>query len=118
MGRTKAKSISDSPRRMRPALNPDARENQLISLAVDLAEKQLMEGTASPSVIAHFLKQGSLKERLERERLEEENKLLRAKTEALQSTQRLESLYENALNAMKKYSGNGGEVDEYPENED
>ena len=65
---------SSSSRKRRPALSPEARENQLISLAVDLAEKQLQEGTASSQVITHYLKLGSTKERLEKEKLEEENK--------------------------------------------
>ena len=80
-------------KKRRPALTPEARENQLISLAVDLAEKQLQEGTASSQVITHYLKLGSTKERLEKEKLEEENKLLRAKTENLQSQKRVEELY-------------------------
>lgn len=91
----------------RPAMTPDARENQMINLAVDLAEKQLEEGTASSQVITHFLKLGSSKERLEREKLEEENKLLRAKTENLQSQKRVEELYAEALAAMRRYSGQG-----------
>ena len=91
----------------RPALTPEARENQLVSYAIDLAEKQLIEGTASSQVITHYLKIGSMREKLERERLEEENKLLRAKTEALQSQKRVEELYVNALNAMRLYSGQG-----------
>lgn len=99
---------SPSPRRTRrPALTPEARENQMISLAVDLAERQLEEGTASSQVITHFLKLGSSKERLEREKLEEENKLLRAKTENLQSQKRVEELYSEALTAMRRYSGQG-----------
>lgn len=89
-----------------PARTPEARENQLISLAVDLAEKQLMEGTASTQVITHYLKLGSTKERLEKEKLEKENELLRAKTESLQSAKRVEELYKNALDAMRTYSGN------------
>lgn len=92
----------------RPALTPEAREKQMVAYAVDLAEKQLLEGTASSQVITHYLKIGSMREKLERERLEEENKLLRAKTEALQSQKRVEELYINALNAMKLYSGQGG----------
>ena len=106
---TRAKSQdSPSPRRSRrPALTPEARENQMISLAVDLAERQLEEGTASSQVITHFLKLGSSKERLEREKLEEENKLLRAKTENLQSQKRVEELYAEALTAMRRYSGQG-----------
>ena len=97
---------------MRPALTPEARENQLISLAVDLAERQLLEGTASSQVITHYLKLGSTKERLEKEKLIEENKLLRAKTENLQSMKRVEELYTEALNAMRNYAGQG-EADEY-----
>ena len=98
-------------RRMRPALSPEARENQLISLAVDLAEKQLMEGTASSQVITHYLKMGSTKEKLEKEKLMEENKLLRAKTENLQSMKHSEELYQEAINAMRDYAGYGDQDD-------
>ena len=105
----KVKSSTETNKRIRPALTPEARENQLISLAVDLAEKQLIEGTASSQVISHYLKLGSTKERLEKEKLEEENKLLRAKTEALQSAKRVEELYANAISAMRKYSGKDDE---------
>lgn len=99
-------------RKIRPAISPEARENQMIALAVDLAEKQLMEGTASSQVITHFLKLGTTKAELEREKLASENELLRAKTEAIQSAKKVEELYENAINAMKLYSGQGGS-DEY-----
>lgn len=102
----------DSIRAIRPALSPEARENQMISLAVDLAERQLQEGTASSQVITHYLKLGSTRERLERERLEEENKLLKARTEQLQSMKRVEELYEEAIKAMRNYGGQG-EQDEY-----
>ena len=94
---------ASSARRMKPALSPEARENQLISLAVDLAEKQLIEGTASAQVITHYLKLATVKEQLEREKLAKENELLRAKTEAIQSAQRVEELYANALDAMRSY---------------
>ena len=94
-------------RRIRPALNPDARENQLVSLAVDLAEKQLIEGTASFQVIAHFLKLGSSRYRLEKLKLERENELLKAKTESLESARNVEALYKEAMEAMKSYSGSG-----------
>lgn len=107
----KAKS-KESTKTRRPALTPEGRENQMISLAVDLAEKQLVEGTASSQVITHFLKLGSTRAELEREKLKQENELLRAKTESLQSMQRIEELYSNALEAMKNYSSNGGTVDE------
>lgn len=100
------KKEEDKPRRRPPATTLEARENQLISLAVDLAEKQLIKGTASSQVISHYLKLASPQARLEREKLEEENKLLRAKTEVLQSSKRVEELYKNALDAMRSYSGN------------
>lgn len=103
----KAKA-SNSSKKIRPALTPEARENQLISLAVDLAEQQLREGTASSQVITHYLKLGSIREKLEREKLQEENKLLKAKTEQLQSMKHVEELYSEALAAMRNYSGQGG----------
>ena len=102
---SKSSKTSGEKRRIRPALTPEARENQLIALSIDLAEQQLLDGTASSQVITHFLKLGTMKERLEREKLEEENKLLKAKTEALQSAKRVEELYEAALNAMRSYGG-------------
>lgn len=96
-----------SSRPMRPALTPEARENQLISLAVDLAEKQLREGTASSQVISHYLKMGSTKERIERETKELEKELLVAKTEALKSQKRSEELFAEAIKAFRSYSGQG-----------
>ena len=109
----KVKNTTPS-RSMRPALTPEARENQLISLAVDLAEKQLQEGTASSQVITHYLKLGSTKERIEKEILEKQKELISAKTESIKSAQRIEELYMNAINAMPSSSGQGGnEDDEY-----
>lgn len=106
-----ARKITNSgdSRKIRPALTPEARENQLISLAVDLAEKQLLEGTASSQVITHYLKLGSTKERLEKEILERQKDLLTAKTEVLQSAKRVEELYSNALKAMRQYGGSNDE---------
>ena len=112
MAKVKDKSLSGSARKIRPALTPEARENQLISLAVDLAEKQLQEGTASSQVITHYLKLGSTKERIEREILEKQKELITARTESLQSAKKVEELYENAINAMRNYSGQG-DPDEY-----
>lgn len=98
----------------KPALTPEARESMMISSAYDLAERQLQEGTASSQVITHFLKLGTIKAELEKEKLARENELLRAKTDSLQSMQRMEELYENAIKAMREYTGHGGEEnDEY-----
>lgn len=92
-------------RRTRPALTPEARENEMIALAVDLAEEQLRNGTASSQVITHYLKLGSAKERIEREMLEEQKKLLIAKTESLEAARKAEEDYEKVLAALKMYSG-------------
>lgn len=104
MARVK-ESSTKSTKAIRPALTPEARENQMIALAVDLAEQQLREGTASSQVITHYLKLGSTKERLEKEKLEEENKLLRAKTENIKSMKRSEELMEEALRVFRQYNG-------------
>lgn len=109
MAKKKSNISSSSSRPRRPALTPEARENQMIALAVDLAEKQLQEGTASSQVITHYLKLGSTKERIEKEILEKQKELISAKTEQIQSAKRIEELYTNALNAMRNYSGQDGE---------
>lgn len=105
---TSKKDISNTSKRRPPATTPDARENQMIALAVDLAERQLIKGTASSQVVTHYLKLASSKERLERELLAQEVELKKAKTEAIQSAKRVEELYKNALDAMKTYSGAKG----------
>lgn len=97
-------------KKIRPALTPEARENQMISLAVDLAERQLMEGTASSQVITHYLKLGTVKEQLEREKLRSEGRLLEAKVEAIKSSERIEKLYKDAVRAMQIYGGHGGDI--------
>lgn len=98
---------SESDRRSRrPATTPEGRENELVSAAIDLAEKQIRNGTASSQVITHFLKLGSTRERLEQQRLEHENELTRVRIEAIESQKRVEELYLEALQAMRSYSGN------------
>lgn len=99
-----------------PATTPEGRENQLISSAFELAEEQILSGTASSQVITHFLKLGSIRNRLEQDKLEQENNLLRAKIETLASAQRIEELYSKALDSMREYSGShvpDDEEDEY-----
>lgn len=91
--------------RRRPATTPEGRENQLIAKAVDLAERQLQDGTASSQVITHYLKLASSREKLEQERLREEVGLLKAKAEAMASAKRVEELYVQALDAMRSYAG-------------
>jgi hypothetical protein len=99
--------------RRKPATTPDARENQMIALAIELAEKQLRDGTASAQVISHFIKLGSSRERLEQERLRGENELMEFKKEAIASAGRVEELYSQALNAMRMYNGDGPSRSDY-----
>lgn len=93
-------------------LTPESQENEMIYLATQLAKQQLKDGTASSAVIAHYLKLGSTNARLEREKLEEENKLLRAKTEALQKSANVEELYSKAIAAMQSYGATFREDEE------
>lgn len=118
MAKKKDNTPKEQPKKMRPATTPEARENQLISLAVDLAEKQLLDGTASSQVITHYLKLGSTKERIEREILEKQKDLISAKTEQIQSAKRIEELYNEAISAMKTYSGQAPSNDEEDEDYD
>lgn len=101
----KTRKIDDerSERRFPPSTTPEGRENQLIALAVDLAEQQLRDGTASAQVISHYLRLGSTKERLEKEKLMQENELLKEKTRAIKSARDTEKLYRNAVAAMMGY---------------
>lgn len=95
-----------------PAQTEEGRENQLISLAVNLAERQLREGTASSQVITHYLKLGSTKNKVEVELLKTQRDLALAKTEALKSSQRIEELYSAAMDALRSYNGSGGSTSE------
>ena len=97
--------MAGAKRNHAPALTPEARENQLIAAAIDLAERQIREGTASAQVITHYLKLGSSKAKLENEKLKTENRLLEAKIESLESQRSLEKIYQEALDAMRSYSG-------------
>lgn len=116
MSTPKKLSEKDSNKRP-PAKTPEAREQQLIAMAVDVAEEQLRKGTASSQVITHFLKLATTKEVLEREKLIQENQLLKAKTDAIRDAKKVEELYLNALNAMRSYSGNKKSDDDEEDDE-
>ncbi|MPM13116.1 hypothetical protein SDC9_59471 [bioreactor metagenome] len=96
---------NNKERRIRPGLTPETREDQMVALAMNLAEKQMLEGTASSQVISHFLKIGSTEQRIRKEILAEEKELIKAKTEMLKSEKRTEELYEEAIKAMRIYAG-------------
>ena len=113
MARLKTGNSNPLPK-LRPALSPEARENQMAALAMDLVEQRLRDGTASSQETTHFLKLVSSKAKLEQERLKLENELVAAKTKALANAEEIKVLYEEALKAMRRYGGHGGDdEDEY-----
>lgn len=101
------KEVSDLPgkRRAAPAVDPEARENQLIQLAVDQAERMLIDGRAPTQIVVHYLKLATTKNNLEKEKLRKENILLEAKANAIESAAKSEELYARAIEAMREYSG-------------
>lgn len=100
----RASTPGGSPRRP-PAMTPEGRQLQLTDLAYDLAEQQLIDGTASAMVITHFLKAGTVKDQLEIEKLRLEGKLASSRADQIDSGARMEELYSNAIAAMRDYRG-------------
>lgn len=105
MPKSSSSRRSSNENKHRPALTPEARENEMINLAIDLAEQKLRDGSASSPVIVHYLKLASTKERLEKEIMEKQKELISAKTEALQSSKDAKEIAEKALEAMRRYAG-------------
>lgn len=108
MGRRKT---TEKSRKTRVPETPEAREQQLISLAIDLAEKQLRDGTASTQVITHYLKLGSSREQMEQKMLASKTELVEAKIDSLQSMKEVERLYSEAMQAMRIYGGKASSAD-------
>lgn len=111
MGKMKATDSQSALTNTRPStsMSDEAREARMIKYATDLAEKQLREGTASSQVITHFLKLGSSREKLEQREKEQNIKLSQAKIESLESNARMETMFADAMEAFKEYSGNDDE---------
>lgn len=116
MKKAKSAESPKAPERMRPSLSQEADENQLISLSIDAAKKMLIEGTAPTSIVLHYLKLATTREKMERQMMETQQELMVAKKQALESQAKVEQLYADAMKAMQKYSGyDDGEIgdDEY-----
>lgn len=111
LGRAKV-SQDGTHRRRPPAKTLEEREEQLMAAAVNLAEEQILNKTASAQVLVHFLKLATTRERLEKEKLVKENELLKAKTQAIESAEDIKELYTNAINAMKRYNGDTEDEEE------
>ena len=105
-------SNGEKQSRLRPALSEDARQKQLIALAVNLAEEQLRNGTASSQVITHYLKLGSTREKLEQESLKVKTRLDSAKIKSLESAERIDELYAKAIKSMRSYAGKDDQEEE------
>lgn len=114
MSKRKAIDADELPKSLPPTLTVEGRENQLIAAAYDLAEKRILEGTASSQELTYFLKMGSSKTKLENEKLKEEVTHLRAKTSALEAQISNEALLDKALKAFRSYRGEDeDEEDDY-----
>ncbi len=111
MAKVKTGSTYSNPLSTRPPLTPEAKEQQMIALAYDLVEQRLRDGTASSQETTHFLKMGTERARLEQRRLEAETEMIIAKKESLQSQQRSEEMFQQAINAFRRYSGQSGQDD-------
>lgn len=97
----------------RPSLNPEIRQSQVVGAAINLAEEQIFNKTASSQVLTHFLKIGSIQAEYELEKLKNENELLKAKAEAIKAQKDSDDVYQKVLDAMRTYSGNGNDEDYY-----
>lgn len=113
MAKKTTKADEESQRIFAPAMTPSAKENQMISLAMDLAEKKLRDGTASSQLICHYLDMASPREQLKQEMMRKQNDLIDAKTQALQSAKHIEELYTNAIIAMREYAGANQDEEDY-----
>lgn len=99
-------AAKSSKKKIIPATTPEGMENQLIAASMNLAAQRILDGTASNQLLIHFLKLGSTREKYEKEKLKKELNLMDAKTENLESQRHSEDLYQNAIDAMRKYQGN------------
>ena len=105
MGTAKKTATSTKKRRRKPAASPEAMESRCIMLAYDLAEQQLREGTASSQTLNHFLDLGSSRSELKREKLENENTLLRARADEIFNQENASEKYAEVIAAVTKYRG-------------
>lgn len=112
MAKRKLTSSPSTTRNRRPATTPEARENQLIALAIDLVEQRLIDGSASSQETTHFLKLASTRAKLEKKLLETDIELKSAKKKQIENEERREELFKEAIDAMKRYSGNGDRDDD------
>jgi hypothetical protein len=105
-------------RRQAPGMTIQSREDQIIRLAYDLVEERILKKTATSQEVTEFIRLGSTKAQLERERLKQENALLVAKTQSLESQKRIEEMYAKAMKSFKKYSGQSDDEEVFEDEDD
>lgn len=112
-------SDSSLERHYRPALTEESREKQLESLAIDLVEQRLRNGTASSAETVHFLKLASTRNKLEMELMKRQIELTSAKRKSFESSEDIARKYDEAIKAMKIYQGSSFDSVSFdPENKD
>lgn len=98
-------------RQQAPARTVEGREQQMMALAMDLAEKKLRDGTASNMLICHFLKLATVQAELDKENTKADVELKKAKVKSIQDQKNMEETYEKAIEALKTYQGIRNEDD-------
>lgn len=92
-------------RQQAPARTVEGREQQMMALAMDLAERKLRDGTASNQLICHFLKQATVQAELEKEKIKAEVELRKAQVKSIHDQKNMEEAYNKAIEALKTYQG-------------
>lgn len=107
---TKSAGETEEPKR-RTARSDKQRDRRLVNMATDLVEERMRTGKATAAEIIHYLRLGSPERRLEQDLLKEKTKMVKAKTRAIQTGERLEKLYLGAQKAMQSYQYSAPEDD-------
>lgn len=111
MAKSNGKGLQNS-REFPTAMSSEARESQISSLAYDLVEQRMRDGTATSQETCYFLKLANPNQKLQKKKLEKEIELLEAKTEQIQAARRIDEVYTEAINAFKLYGGSQDDGDE------
>lgn len=104
MAKSGSKALAKS-REFAPAMSSEARDAQMSSLAYDLVEQRLRDGTATSQETTYFLKLSSPVATRQQKKLDKEIELLEAKTEAIKAAKRMDEVYMEAIGAFKLYAG-------------
>lgn len=93
-----------------PPLSDKDHEAKLISLTLQMAEQQLIDGTASSQVMTHFLRLGSIRSKVELEKLRLENNLLTEKIQSEKMGQQLKEMFQDVMESLRDYQAPPPEI--------